>query len=675
MNVQKITITKRDQNYSSNGLKGLIKSIRHSLRMEQNEFDKFEYDEELSHLNRITVNDKTFQLNEFDIDSFLSGIEKYYLEEISNTENNSQNEKDRNYLRQLRKKLNDFSKEVDNEQIEKYVKSAMENQIEFNEPEYRTLLSRNKIKRINQKVDLLERYIVLNEKLKDTKVKNHTNRCKEIILVIPNTNKIPNTDDYGDFVRNSLIDFYKENFPDFEIKLAVSHLDETTPHAHLFLDLKNKNTNKYDFNKKELEFIKEYSLKNPEIKNMPRLEDYEMEGRSKERQDWLYKREFQTWKASAIQTAFYEHFNAKSRNLKIGLFAEKLAPSKERDKRNKLIEEEAKKPKSERKYNYYTKKIEDMEKVINDLQSENIAVLKDNKNLKTDKINLNNELAELQKTFNIGKTAVNNNQLKQNQQNAEIKNKDQIIKLKEDLIFQKDNEILNITNEKKVLTKENTELKTSIVNSREKYNKLFNYNIEETKNNKKLAEENKKLTDDNFKLKSAYAILTKNIIEIQKKLLLEVKNIFSNMKKMEVKLVGEVKEKSLKVKVYDFLKGGKETVSGLSAFLSKADYSDDILIENKILEAAKPQFEVNNFMSLQLTSSILDDATFKKENPELSKINEKVIKPVLKNKSEDDFINEIKIKEIGLFKDNPVVKEEYKEYVEPEKRSKLIKPQ
>lgn len=674
----KITIMKRDRNYGSDDIEGLISSLKHSLRLDQNEYDDFERDEKLSYLNRITINGETGELKEDESFKILEKIIDDFTNDVNETKNTSLNEKERNLYRQNRKKLKDYSASIDIEEISKYIDETMNGLNQFNQNDYAQILSRNNQKRINQKVELLQSYIELDLKLKDNeKVKTHTNRVKEVVVVIPEKNKIGDLIGYCDFLRTTAIDFYKEFFPDFDIKFAVSHADETSPHAHLFIDLKNNKTNKYDFNKKEKEFIDNFIKNNPEIifDKKPEPDSYKLKRRSLKKQQYLYQRDLKKWHGEILQTAFYKFFNYSAKTNNKPIYAEKLEKTKEYDERNKLIEEDAKKPKSERKFNYYTKKIEDMEKVINDLQSENIAVLKDNKNLKTDKINLNNELKELQKTFDIGKTAVNNNQLKQNQQNAEIKKKDQIIKLKEDLILQKDNEISNITNEKKILTKENTELKTSIVESRQRYNKLFNYNVKEEKKNKELAEENKKLTDDNFKLKSAYEILTKNFIDLQKNLVLEVKNIFKKMKNIEVKLVGETEEKSLKVKVIDFLKGGKETVSGLSAFLSKADYSDDILIENKILEAAKPQFEVNNFMSLKLTSSILDDATFKKENPELSKINEKVIKPVLKNKSEDDFVNDIKIKEIGLFKDNPEVKEEYKEYVEPEKRSKVIKPQ
>ena len=40
-NLKEITLTKRDRNYSN--LKGLDSSLKHSLRLEQNEYDEFEY--------------------------------------------------------------------------------------------------------------------------------------------------------------------------------------------------------------------------------------------------------------------------------------------------------------------------------------------------------------------------------------------------------------------------------------------------------------------------------------------------------------------------------------------------------------------------------------------------------------------------------------------------------
>ena len=48
-NLQTITLTKRDRNYSN--LKGLESSLRHSLRLDQNEYDEFEFNPNPTHPN------------------------------------------------------------------------------------------------------------------------------------------------------------------------------------------------------------------------------------------------------------------------------------------------------------------------------------------------------------------------------------------------------------------------------------------------------------------------------------------------------------------------------------------------------------------------------------------------------------------------------------------------
>lgn len=633
------TIVKRDLNYNKKNIVGLIHSLRHSLRMAQNEYDEFESDPKLRHLNKVEIDGKIIDFNDFDCDEFIKDYENKLLKTIDATSINPEDEKQKNYLRSLRKKINDFS--VSNSfEIAEFINNSIENK-SVNTEEYSSLLNREGIKRINQKVDLLSRYIAVSSQVSEPKIGDNINRVKEIILVIPSTNNLPNIDKYGDFTRETLNGFYKDNFKDFDIVISMSHLDETTPHAHLFLDLQNNKTGQYDFSVKELEFAIQYSQNMKNAKKMPLFEDYELKNRTIERQDYIYKKELNSWKSSIVQSAFYDYFNEKSFEIELGFTAEKLAPSKDRDKRNKIIEEEAKKPKAERNFNYYAKKIGDMELKIESLTNEL-------NNSKEEKNKIKEELNTLNEKFKKGTTAVSKLKTDENKLNSEIENNKNII----------NQQSKSIEEQKKSIAQQSKSI--------ENYKKTIKEQ-EETIEDLKL---------NNTKLQAAYEVLSDKFKNLQRDTIKEVMNIFNKMKNLSVNLTSDYHEpgKSFSLKVIDFFKKGKEQVSGLSAFLTKAEYSDDEQLEEKILEEAKPQFNTNLFMTLSIVNGLFNDKVFSKENKDLKIINDKIIKNVLKDKKEDDFVEIIKNKDIRVYKDH-IPDEDIDQYVEyEEKKRNKLKP-
>ncbi|HCF3532567.1 TPA: hypothetical protein NIC84_004519 [Pseudomonas aeruginosa] len=442
---RKITLMKRDRNYGSDDIEGLISSLKHSLRLEQNEYDDFERDEKLSHLNRITINGETEELKEDKSVKILEKIINEFKNDVNETKNTSLNEKERNLYRQNRKKLRDYSSSIDIEEISKYIDETMNGLNQFNQNDYAQILSRNNQKRINQKVELLQSYIELDLKLKgNEKVKTHANRIKEVVIVIPEKNKIGDPIGYCDFLRTTAIDFYNEFFPDFDIKFAVSHADETSPHAHLFIDLKNKKTNKYDFNTKEKEFIDNFIKNNPEIKfdKKPEPDSYKLKRRSLKKQQYLYQRDLKKWHGEILQTAFYKFFNYSAKINNKPVYAEKLEKTKEYKERNKLIEEEAKKPKSERSHNYYQKKINDQKELINKLN--NKINIKENENKALQEKNNELEL-KFEKMDNNYKNGLN----KTSELHKEFKEKQEQIKKLEESKKLKINEFDKTINSKK----------------------------------------------------------------------------------------------------------------------------------------------------------------------------------------------------------------------------------
>lgn len=621
---RKITLMKRDRNYGSDDIEGLISSLKHSLRLEQNEYDDFERNETLSYLNRITINGETEELKEDKSVKILEKIINEFTNDVNETKNTSLNEKERNLYRQNRKKLRDYSSSIDIEEISKYIDESMNGINQFNQNDYAQILSRNNQKRINQKVELLQSYIELDLKLKgNEKVKTHANRIKEVVIVIPEKNKIGDPIGYCDFLRNTAIDFYKEFFPDFDIKFAVSHADETSPHAHLFLDLKNNKTNKYDFNSKENEFIDNFIKNNPEIKfdKKPEPDSYKLKRRSLKKQQYLYQRDLKKWQGEILQTAFYKFFNYSAKINNKPIYAEKLEKTKEYNERNKLIEEEAKKPKSERSHNYYQKKINDQKELINKLnnkinikENENKALQEKNNELelKFEKMDNNykngfNKTSELHKEFKEKQEHIkkleDSNKLK-------IDEFDKTIKLKKEEIQKLENKIIDNKND--------------IKQKAEEFNKEVDrvYDIIEKESEQIIENVNKRLS----KFESIYARISADIAEFKNsitKSMADAFNIFGKLQDITVE--------------FNKRKGDKKNgiFNGLESLIhfGKEKNIDEA---NKIYQEATKSFDEDfGIGSLLIVEEVVKSNKKLQEIKEIKPAFENTVKPAIDKKLND----------------------------------------
>lgn len=649
--MDKITLLKRDRNYDSSkkGLNWLISSLLHSLRMTQNEYDEFEANQKLRKSNKIEIDNEVSLLDDYDVNNLFETLKNNLLDLINDTSTNPEDEKEKNYLRGLNKKLKDFSSESSNE-ITDFINLSIENK-QFDENAYRELLTNNGVKRIQQRISLLSKYITLSGKVSDDKVKGFVNRVKEVILVIPSTNKIPTIDLYGDFTRTTLTNFYKDNFKDFNILFAVSHLDETTPHSHMFIDLKNKKTGKYDFAAKELEFAIKYSQNMPNFKKMPLLEDYKLKGRKESKQEYIYKKELNSWKAEIVQTAFFDYFNKKSLEADLGLNAEKLAPTKERNRRNRIIEEEAKKPKAERNFNYYTKQLEDMELKIN-------ILTKELNNSKEEKKEMTTKIIELKTKFDKGVSAVNNIKEKEKVLNSniaakdlEIKRKDLEIKNKDIVISNKDIEIDNIKKEKKELIESiNNDIDLMYDEVIEKNDILINNTYNQLK-----------------PIMNAYKNI---IIEIE-----AVKNSIPKIMNEFVAIMAKMKGvKSKFSKEYGDSKNG--ILDGVKSFISYSFRNKKNKINEIYEEACKT--EQSNFKEFSYQALVLVEDTFiKNKNFEdivdIQPVYDDVVKPVLLEKRTHINQDIIKIDKIDEIYDD--LKIELAENFKEAFNKRKIKPQ
>lgn len=411
--LQRITLTKRDRNYSN--LKGLDSSLKHSLRLEQNEYDEFEFNPNPPHPNIAIVDGVEQVLTRELAEELLANFNDQLQTKMVETEASDEIATEKEKLRKLRSKLNKFINATEETEVKEYVVSVMEGEKPLVVEDYAALLNHHKISRISQRIDLLENYTTKKKEIDQTApsraISRTVNRVKEMILVIPEPNKVAISKEKTDLLQKSIHQFYQEHFPDNKIFFSFSHLDESTNHVHAFLDLQNTKTGKYDFSAQEFDFAVKYYAENKgrleKITEPPRLEDFKLPNRSKEKQNHRFIRERESWKSKVMQAAFYEHFNGLA--AAYGLQAKFLPKTKKNKKHLSEVEQEAKKPKSERSHNYYTRQIENLKE---DLRLQEL----ESKKQKTETINLNATILELQKTVTAYKENIQILQLETSKQ-------------------------------------------------------------------------------------------------------------------------------------------------------------------------------------------------------------------------------------------------------------------
>ena len=462
-NLQTITLTKRDRNYSN--LKGLDSSLRHSLRLDQNEYDDFEFNPNPDHPNVAIVGGLEQILTRELAEQLLADFNDQLQTKLIATEATDEIAAEKEKLRKLKSKLVKFINATEPTEIKEHVTSVMEGERTLVIEDYATLLNQHKISRVAQRIDLLENYTTKKQEIEqnapDRAVARTVNRVKEIILVIPEPNKLAITKGYTDLLQKAMHQFYQKNFPNNKMLFSFSHLDETTNHVHAFLDLQNTKTGKYDFSAQEFEFASQYYAKNKahldNISEPPTLEDFKLPNRSEEKQNHRFIRERESWKSKVMQAAFYEHFNSLA--APYGLQAKFLPKTKDNKEFLSKIEQEAKKPKSERSHNYYTRQVEKLEQELTQKKEELTEQ-------KTNVVTLNTTISELQNTVSTYQNKIQNLEMhatEQQKENAKLDHHRQI--LSED-ITEKTNKTeqlkINFKSTKEKMTKELRELRKKI---------------------------------------------------------------------------------------------------------------------------------------------------------------------------------------------------------------------
>ena len=359
--MQKITILKRDENYSN--IAGLSSSLEHSLRIRTKDFDNLVYDDELSKNNKIFYKNELKTGNNKDdnqeiFDEILSKIKSEVNANTKTDYEKVEAEKQRKFKHKLMK----FVSEAD-ENIKDYVLNAIEDFNSFDGEKYKSLLESNGVKRINEKVNCLKSYCDLAEKLQASKLKklkSDTNVVKEVILVIPRKNDIEVSEKTSDFLLQTAIEYYKENHPNNEILVGFSHSDESTNHCHLFVNMKNSKTNEYDFVKQEQALAKKNETLS--IREHPKSEDFEHPNRDSKRKSKLLLDAQNRWRGETLQRVFYKKFNELSQQNNMQLEAVFNVKSSATDEAYKFMNEQSKLPKHLRQLSFIHLQTEEMQK-------------------------------------------------------------------------------------------------------------------------------------------------------------------------------------------------------------------------------------------------------------------------------------------------------------------------
>ena len=474
-NLQTITLTKRDRNYSN--LKGLGSSLKHSLRLDQNEYDDFEFNPNPDHPNIAIVGGVEQVLTRELAEQLLADFNDQLQTKLKATEATDEIAAEKEKLRKLKSKLVKFINATEPTQIKEYVTSVMEGERPLVVGDYAALLNQHKISRVAQRIDLLENYTTKKREIEQNApnraVSRTVNRVKEIILVIPEPNQLAITKAYTDLLQKALHQFYQKNFPNNDILFSFSHLDETTNHVHAFLDLQNTKTGKYDFSAQEFEFASQYYAKNKarldKISAPPTLEDFKLPNRTEEKQNHRFIRERESWKSKVMQAAFYEHFNGLA--AAHGLQAKFLPKSKETKEHLNKIEQEAKKPKSERSHNYYTRQIDRLQK---ELTTKEVELIEQ----KATVVTLNTTIKDLQGTISTYKTTIQTLESQANEQRKENNELDHHKQKLNDEINEKTNKTkelsTNFKTMKEKMTKELNDLRRKIKEDTERKSVLEN---------------------------------------------------------------------------------------------------------------------------------------------------------------------------------------------------------
>ena len=518
------------------GISQLKTSLEHSLRIIQK--DELEFNKDLINKNYVFFNGEVSNMSKLSIDERKNIFNSIYSPLLEVKEEQKELVEINSNLSKQAYKIKELIKKNEDELLTKFLQDLL-NSDGYIVPDSSGLIRNFDVKRIEQKINCIDKYIALNNEVVDLKSDSKFSLKKTAIQ-----------ETFFKFPINQLVDnikpihymsiiskFYKTYLPDYPIKLIVFHGDEIANeeeqnvgvHPHIFIDGKNSKTGKYNIINDEFKLINSYLKSEGKAEITGRkFSDAQMLG-------------------TVYQEIIYKFVNAELKNLKYDLSVKVLPDSPEKKIRNKLIKKDTSKPKIHRVYNSINKSIEDLKKVnssleINIANKEKLDIEITEILNKQEEISKNNESLKL-KNLTLESSILKNNETVNKQENnikILVKNEN----ILERRIIEKTDEIILLDEEfddKKTLYEQLSEAFSSVkmfvsvcINRVIKYNSMpNNYHIKEV--NKDLDIIYKNVSD-----KEGLNLID-NMLDEQEKVLnsnnvpLEFKRDSSNKRKARIK--------------------------------------------------------------------------------------------------------------------------------------------
>ncbi|NMZ39755.1 hypothetical protein [Pseudomonas proteolytica] len=381
--MKNITIFYRQMNYKNigKGIATLQKSLNHSLRVTPNNPTKnLEWDDSKSAHNQIYLPEKrkVITLDSLSQEERVNIISNIIDEVKVNKKSNSIDTENKNDLGKYKAKLNKILKSsTDNPELYNYLNNIINSKTELDSEKEKSIFGQFELQRKNQKIECLGKFIELHNKVlnpKNTKdIGLNEAVIQEAVFKIPARNEVEVS--LNDIVKIQS-SFYTKNFPEYTIKAIAIHADESDEHSHIFVSTKNKKTNQHDLLKAQYRFVEQNI-------DEERLSILNNEPSS-------YKRK--KLQAEYFQVLFYSHANQALN--KLGLNAQVLEKTEENKARMREIEEDAKRPKIERQFNFNNLRIK---KQMNNI-----------KNLDKQENQIKNSIVELEKKETNKKKTLDN---------------------------------------------------------------------------------------------------------------------------------------------------------------------------------------------------------------------------------------------------------------------------
>lgn len=334
------------------GMNQLKTSLEHSLRLIQK--DDLEFNKDLIHRNAIYFGGKTRRLDQLSLDERQSIHDSIFLP-LTQTKSDSKelvavNSELSKYAYKIKKLIN----KNESAELSTFLEALLNSDQALNAA-VPDAIRRMNVSRIDQKIGCISKYIELKKKsLQLTDPEEFSLRktvIQEAFWKFPLNQLVDNVRPahYMDIINS----FYKENLPNYPVKLIVFHGDEVTSpeddglgaHPHIFIDGKNKKTCKYDLISDEFAMINDYLAK---------------QGREP-----INDRNFTSAQllGKTYQEMVYAHVNKQLAKFGYDITVEVLPDTPAKQIRNRLIKKDTSRPKIYRLYNSITKSTEDLQKI------------------------------------------------------------------------------------------------------------------------------------------------------------------------------------------------------------------------------------------------------------------------------------------------------------------------